>query len=140
MFQHITGLGVAEGAGAADDEAPMEEEDIGDLMAEILAEEKRKKEELAAALKRDAEEAKKKCVWCGVFVGVALAVAVGLLLIRGAYVLWNLHTTYYQQGRGGGRGGGRGAQEEDRAPEEEEGVGRALSGRGCWRVFDVLMM
>lgn len=61
-----TGLGVAEGAaGAADGEAPVEEEDIGDLMAEILAEEQRKKEELAAALKRDAEAAKKKCVFWG---------------------------------------------------------------------------
>ena len=38
-----------------------EEEDIGDLMQEILAEEKRRKEEMAAELKRE-REAKKRCV------------------------------------------------------------------------------
>ena len=93
-----------------------EEEDIGDLMAEILAEEKRKNEELAAALKRDAEEAKKKCVgcglwcglWCGVFVGAALAFSCRTACYSGGltHFRWKLHrTTYYQQGRGGGRGG-----------------------------------
>lgn len=38
-----------------------EEEDLGDLMAEILQDEKRKKEELAATLKREQEE-RKRCV------------------------------------------------------------------------------
>jgi hypothetical protein len=45
---------------AAAGDAVEEEEDIGDLMAEILAEEQRKKEELAAAVKRDLEAAEAK--------------------------------------------------------------------------------
>ena len=49
-----------EPAEAAEDEVVEDEEDIGDLMAEILADEKRKKEELAAAVKRELEEEKKK--------------------------------------------------------------------------------
>lgn len=36
-----------------------EEEDIGDLMAEILADEKRRKEELAAQLKQEQEMKKR---------------------------------------------------------------------------------
>lgn len=76
-----------EGADAAEEALVEEEDDIGDLMAEILAEETRKKEELAAALKRDAEEAKKKCVdvgWC-VWGGVWRSLSLSDCFLRGAH-------------------------------------------------------
>lgn len=45
-------------SGGAKEELVEDEEDIGDVMAEILAEEKRKKEELAAEVRRELEERK----------------------------------------------------------------------------------
>lgn len=110
-----------------------EEEDLGDLMAEILQDEKRKKEELAATLKREQEE-RKRCVQPLGVGGLSMWTREGAWKGKGP-VLWGSLfcrqklmslcgcVVGVQGGGGGGAEGGRGGRREGQEEEEEEEQG-----------------